>query len=156
MCYIETLISCNQDRALCLPTIGRKLGVQSVCTNPIILTSNVEGIRGCAAQMGPNFPAEILRHGSHFALKSLDMGPDFQNLRKILSNQPFLRQKTLRNGSQFSKFSKKRSNQPFFVRKKSLDMGRGFGGRAARRTPLSRYNSSTPRGKGRRREEKRM
>ena len=77
------------------------------------------------------FPAEILRHGSHFAKKSLDMGPDFQNLRKILLNQPFLRQKTLRNGSQFSKFSKKRSNQPFFEREKSLDMGRGFGGRAA-------------------------
>ena len=61
--------------------------------------------------------------------KSLDMGPDFQNLRKILLNHPFLRQKTIRNGSQFSKFPKKRSNQPFLS--ENILMGRGFGVRAA-------------------------
>ena len=83
-------------------------------------------------------------NGLLFHQKSLDMGPilppkkilgggyHFTKIGKKCKISRFWGRKPLRNGCQLAKISKKKlPYQPFFWVRKSLDMGRGFGPRAA-------------------------
>ena len=69
--------------------------------------------------------------------KSLDMGPISQKLQTNWKIGRFEAEKSLEMGLDLRKFRKKErekknlSNQPYFEWEKSLDMGKGFGPRAA-------------------------
>ena len=71
--------------------------------------------------MGPMLVIKILREGSHFT----------KIAKKMVKSAVLKAEKLLEMGLDLQKVRKKLSNQPFFECQNSLDMGRGFGPRAA-------------------------